>query len=685
MKIKLLISLFIYFINLSLFSQDFNIDPYIEKLNKKVDSINSSFKTDEGEPFYSLPQTTGHYFELKTDNPDIFIKQLLKTTDFNTLIKTYKNLRTDFDLLIVKSSYEAFDYKSKKDVIKIDFNTYSIGNSQDKTISFTETDFKNKEFKNIIYKYTPKSNYAKKGYIRGFYLLKDFNSQSIPQKYNNYIAYTDKYVNPSFNLFYNSEFTDRPSFHKFEVTIIDSLMTYFEKVTNKPTYDQDNFEESMDAIYEWEEKRPLLNDSLKLYDKHYNKLLKEAIEYAKDSSVYNRDLIMLADTLINNKIALNLARNNQVAGSCSFDNSPNIQLMEMTILSAAIPNWDAFIHSSLSLLNDYTYRVANSSIASDERNTYINNLEKLNFDIVQLLLGSSYKIGNPKKGHYFSSSNKIGKAFANASKMNRQKFEDELFSILINTDIDTFNTLHFYNILKNYEYYLNKKDIQLDNRFLLVTKDFPYSIKSRIENPDKELTDLLIREKELVKNYNIKESLIANISSSSFSGECWTAKIQNKKDKDSLYYDLTMSLEDSITPFLNFESQKEHIIQIVSQQNYLWELKERGYIKDFYINFTNDMSFTDYNNNITSEFPKKILKNINLDGAVSIYTVMKNDRYLNWIITQDFKLILLSAYKDMELLNYNAEDLITKTEDQFLFGKNYYSYRVFDKNGKIIL
>ncbi|SEA74446.1 hypothetical protein [Psychroflexus halocasei] len=254
-------------------------------------------------------------------------------------------------------------------------------------------------------------------------------------------------------------------------------------------------------------------------------------------------------------------RQNRQVGTCSFDNGPIIQQKRIASLASKTQNWDVFIKSFLNVMNDNVSRNANSNIASNARKTYIEELAKLELDIDKILLGSNVRIDDTIQTHYFSDGGKIAKAYANLNSNKQEYFENTTFEIIKDIDIDAFNKLHFYNTLKNYQYFIkdSTKKTELEKDIQNLVPLLPKELKSRIENPNKQLYDLLYREKEMLDSFDIKSSIIAYIGSYSFDGECWQAELIDKNSDGKIIYNLTMAIGEKITPLQNFVDKKKRI------------------------------------------------------------------------------------------------------------------------------
>jgi hypothetical protein len=112
------------------------------------------------------------------------------------------------------------------------------------------------------------------------------------------------------------------------------------------------------------------------------------------------------------KTALELKRNRKVMGMCSQDNSPRIHAMNIALLSAETVNWEIFLRSHLDIMNDNFERRSDGSYAWAARKTYIKELEVLDFNVIDLLLGISLRIENPGEHHYYGNISRLGRALS---------------------------------------------------------------------------------------------------------------------------------------------------------------------------------------------------------------------------------------------------------------------------------
>jgi hypothetical protein len=378
-------------------------------------------------------------------------------------------------------------------------------------------------------------------------------------------------------------------------------------------------------------------------------------------------------------------RQNRQVGTCSFDNGPIVQQKRIASLASKTHNWNVFIKSFLNIMNDNVSRNANSNIASNARKTYIEELAKLDMDIDKILLGSNFRIDDTIQTHYFSDGSKIAKAYANLNSDKQEYFENTTFEIIKDKEIDAFNKLHFYNTLKNHQYFVKDsiKKIQLEKDIENLIPFLPKEIKSRIENPNKQLYDLLFWKKQALDSFDIKSSLIANIYSYSFDGDCWQAEIIDKKSDGKIIYDLTMAIGEEITPLQNFIEKKNELKSRVEQHSFLQKIINDNKENKVYIKFTTDKSFVNHRNRVTEDMPKELINELDFENAISLYVSFPKRKYVRFILLENGNLLMLGIPKGFELLDYKFEELMTQEEKSFL-STSYKSFKLFDKKGEML-
>ena len=173
-------------------------------------------------------------------------------------------------------------------------------------------------------------------------------------------------------------------------------------------------------------------------------------------------------------------RSTKVIGGCSQDSRPREHAIHIALLSAETYNWEVFLKSHLDIMNDRFDRMSDGSYAWEERNTYIKELEELNINVPDLILGISFRLENPASNHYFGSIGRVGRALSETK--NRSEIEQAMLSIISDNELDTYNRLLFYFLFRNYNNSIKDETVKKANNDMLTiaTKTLPNSFSKRL-------------------------------------------------------------------------------------------------------------------------------------------------------------------------------------------------------------
>lgn len=158
---------------------------------------------------------------------------------------------------------------------------------------------------------------------------------------------------------------------------------------------------------------------------------------------------------------LDQMRSTRVIGGCSQDSSPRDHAVNIALLSAETYNWSVFLKAHLDIMNDRFERVSDGSYAWGERNTYIKELETLDINVLDLILGISLRVENAATNHYYGNISRIGRALAETK--NRNEIEEAILSAVSDKALDDYNRLLFYFLFRNYNHYIQEEELKKTN------------------------------------------------------------------------------------------------------------------------------------------------------------------------------------------------------------------------------
>jgi hypothetical protein len=184
------------------------------------------------------------------------------------------------------------------------------------------------------------------------------------------------------------------------------------------------------------------------------------------------------------KRLLDQMRSTRVVGSCSQDSGPREHAMNIALLSAETANWEVFLKAHLDIMNDRFERVTDGSYAWGARKTYIKELETLDINLIDLILGISLSIENPATNHYYGSIGRLGRALSETQK--QDKVEEAILSAITDTSLDDYNRLLMYFLFINYNYHLDDEARQQQNKdkLAVAVASFPDYYSSRLNKED---------------------------------------------------------------------------------------------------------------------------------------------------------------------------------------------------------
>lgn len=469
-------------------SQEFKIhnngliysDTTMEKLKTIVEDLNLKFKNCEiNKTYYSLSHSIAYVITIKGKKVKEAQNDIDNSISYDDFVTKYKN-----------------DLKQRKDIIL----RYKDVNYQDEeyvgftsTLGRTELSFSNrvdlftKKLKNKwLYNYYEETDYRDE-FISIMYFIDDFKKKKIADKYADLINYSDCMIDTNSNLFKKNPY---PSRSYYEADSNSKVFLIMQHLRNQvmDEIDKRNVSDELDK----EEKSKLFESVL---DSLYHNKLKTnrsfvmkvnlAIEEGLNDSTSNDSFEKFVMNYISKDKALELKRSRYVIGYCSMDNSPRYHLKDIALLSAQTAKWEVFLRAHLNVMNDYVARNSDNSMAWADRKTYLKELEVLDINVIDLMLGISLRIENESNNHYYGRISRIGRALADLSE--KDKFEEKIFGAIEDSQLDNLNRIYLSYLLLNYHYHLEDESRKTDiaDRFEKALDSFPdfiaQSLRSELE------------------------------------------------------------------------------------------------------------------------------------------------------------------------------------------------------------
>ncbi|WP_298137349.1 hypothetical protein [Flavobacterium sp.] len=486
----------------------------MNKLVHIVDSLNLKFKLcDKNSKFFSQKTAQVNYLKIEGDDADNLKMDIEKKLSYNQILKKYPKIEKIEDLILTKFIHTN---KYSKNNIKY-YSTIETDKVSNYYLDFKESEVLNDSKGSWLFKYYPKGKYNESS-IRCFYIVKEFKNKEIPKKYSELIQYSECLIDSNSEVFLENnkenkfQFLSDTTSNDFRI-----FMNFIDDKLKKPFFpsklyqrkqelskynssgldindmseEEKEFKEEykkvtkeyynyINTFEKWQNDKSERVDSLKNNDENFIKLLKNATTYIEKNEYSSEELEDYVGKYISKAKALKMKRSRVVTGSCSMDDSPRRHAQKITFLAAETSNWDVFIKSHLNIMNDSFESVAYSNFGQLSKRTYIKELEELNINVIDLLLGITFRIETQSKNHYFGSISRIGQAIADSK--NKDEFEQKATLIISDKKLDDYNRLLVFYLFRNYNNYLKDESRKKNNisKLNLLLNKLPQNLSSKI-------------------------------------------------------------------------------------------------------------------------------------------------------------------------------------------------------------
>ncbi|GGN04129.1 hypothetical protein GCM10010967_43780 [Dyadobacter beijingensis] len=450
----------------------------MNKLRHIVDSLNLKFKVcDLNKVYLSKPQARAHHISLEGLQSKTALADMEAGISYDRFLARYPMATVDPDLLTV--AYDGKDYKTHEPIVAFSNvngkGSYSLEVPKDTAEALGD----------LRGKWVTSFDKYGEGSVQAFYFTENPAQRPIPEKYGRWIQYVDCLVDTTSRIFTEkAEHAGRTYLSKLHPAA-DALNGYilevFPRQRGKQKMTDKEIQEWVEASNAWEAQRAHRVDSLQKASSKFRELFAAAVEEAKQLGSDNDYIDEYIERYHSPELALQLKRNRIVVGGCSMDDSPRIHAMNIARLSAETIQWDIFLRAHLDIMNDYFERVSDGSWAQEGRKTYIRELEVLDINVPDLMMGIVLRAGNVNGNHYFGSVGRIGRSITES--VNAKEMEARIMDMITDPGLDDYNRAIAYYLFKNYNYYLPDKATQRRNTVSLevAMKTLPHYLTVNIE------------------------------------------------------------------------------------------------------------------------------------------------------------------------------------------------------------
>jgi hypothetical protein len=448
-------------------------DGDMKSLRFVVDSLNLRFKTcDLNKTYYANPQTPVYYVSFKSSKYNLkdIIDQIENKVSFHQLTTDYSSYisRVDSGELFIqmgaRNNGEGYDYVEGNP--GRGYND-AFWNKKDKNADNIINDW--------IYDYSPKGQYSEEYSLTCRYFPHPWAQPAIPDRYSRLIQYVDCMIDTSASVFLTDKYSggwlrqdEKSSYYNLR-----ELADYLDQKMSVVNKDNKKLEQLNESQVSFAAKE-LKDDAV------FRNLLSKTIDNYVKNETPQHDLESLASQLDMYDKALLMKRCYRIMGSCSQDSRPREHARDIAILAAQAHSWDIFLRAHLDIMNDRFERASDGSYAWDERKTYLKELEELNLNIVDLMLGLTLRAQNVAGNHYYGTIWRMGRALTESKE--KALFEEKAMAMMKDDSLDEFNRGLIFLLYKTYISYLDEKESAQKRKSLKETiSSFPLFIQHSIQ------------------------------------------------------------------------------------------------------------------------------------------------------------------------------------------------------------
>lgn len=461
-------------------------DSTIKKLRKIADSLNYQFKQIQEEPsFLSYTYTQAQYVKIDA-------KKIENRKEIFTDKLTFEGLIQKCPVLEINKNAWVYKETDLKDHHKAEFKGFVSRNWHGfPTDKWALIDTGNWLVHREGWVYRPFRDYEALE-MEASFIPSPFIQKKIPQKYAKMIQYSDFLVGEKsdtilrFMKIESSKKIQKDEFQKDQTkNAVLRFISFVSEYPNRPTKDScnrikyDDYDmtkefsrskkrgECMADYYRklatWDSLRiENIRKTLSKTDK-FRALLDEAIEETVSTQISNPTIEFYIAEFKSKELALQLSLNRKDEGG--FDNFSTQycdHAKQILQLAAETANWSIFIDKHLYVLNDNFEPGCSHIKKGESKRTYISELEKIGVNVIDLLLGSSLRVGNPTKNHPYLDSRTVSRALSELK--NKDEIEHKLLSMIQDQDLDDFNRMIICTLFKNYNCLLKDSKRQEENQ-----------------------------------------------------------------------------------------------------------------------------------------------------------------------------------------------------------------------------
>ncbi|MCI1186846.1 hypothetical protein MON38_05400 [Hymenobacter sp. DH14] len=302
--------------------------------------------------------------------------------------------------------------------------------------------------------------------LQAFYFPSRLTRAPLPAQYANLVQYADCLIDTTTQIYFESARRTGMRYRPAAPRAETAFMSYVHQQTQRPELESSwkKSDEEQQALWHayqtWDSLRLGKVDQLAQTPK-FRELLARAVTNASTVGATDDEFEEYVARYYSPQKSLEFKRSRIVVGGCSQDDSPRRHALNIARLSAETVHWETFLRAHLDIMNDRFERMSDGSYAYAARKTYLRELEELDINVPDLMLGISLRIDNASHNHYFGSLGRLGRALAETRQP--RELEQRLLGIVADPSLDTYNRVLAYYLFLNYTSNLEDKKLQQQN------------------------------------------------------------------------------------------------------------------------------------------------------------------------------------------------------------------------------
>ena len=457
----------------------------MQQLQLIVDSLNLKFKRcDLTKKYYTVKQGKAIQITVKGKSARKVLQDVINGIQPDVLISKYPLAEVQRNLLLLVFNYTTDD---NEDIAHYKTETLDEEDGVAIKLGVNDKYGTRERTGNFVYYYSKETKYSDE-YIELIFITEEPAVKELPEKYARMILYTECMVDTTQGIYLETAQNSGRWFYR-QAEEQSEKAVHYKAFLNYIDENTKNIEAYYTIDTSLEDRWYLMDSCKKVFikeklsgEKRFKRLLEAAvIEVLQNNIPSNSEFEDYTAEYYSKKDALTMKRNRKVFGSCSMDNSPRVHAMSIAVLAAESISWEVFLRAHLDIMNDRFDRASDGSYAWAGRGTYIKEIEELNIEVQELLLGISLRISNPSKNHYYGNISRLGRALAETQ--NRIALEEQILSMIQDPLLDIYNRILMHYLFLNYTYYLPDQKLRLDNlkKLELADQSLPQDIKVKIK------------------------------------------------------------------------------------------------------------------------------------------------------------------------------------------------------------